>query len=550
MSGPIYLPTYNLGDEGKPNHFNAATTREVAADEAKSLTVGDAAFIRRSDRKWTYAVVTEKVEGESSVLKFEVDTSNHKIFPETQWGKYIRVIHVDEDELIRLKVEAGVEDMINEEEIMETSGDIVQKDDHGDSVEAGSDGKEESTNKHDQDAHEDDDDVDGEEGVKKDQDAHEDDDDVDGEEGVKKEVVEAEPNQDALAAASRSILSMFRLDTFIPSIQNKTESSVKDEKDEESPLAPTSPAISSAVNNDDDDHVNTRSPPSSPRVDLQWGELEAFEVDYEVAPTDLFQAIEAKQYEYAELMYNEANIHFTKDCKTWVVTRGQKEDQLRFRALPLHAALVFGAPDDLVMKIYNSYPLAARGRDVRGRLPIHLAMEHNASSTIVSMLIEAFPKGIFATDKKDMTPLDYIDDSTNDVARVQMKKEITLIIAAKVEDERAKYEIALAEALEAQREALTSSNANITDTESSKPTSEEPVRGDLENVRVSMQNVLGLSKKMSPKTPKGEVSPKKVVSSGGIEKTSALVRNPSPHSTKSKGSVLGSVMQKFKSNGQ
>jgi hypothetical protein len=531
MSGPIYLPTYNLGDEGKPNHFNAATTREVAADEAKSLTVGDAAFIRRSDRKWTYAVVTEKVEGESSVLKFEVDTSNHKIFPETQWGKYIRVIHVDEDELIRLKVEAGVEDMINEEEIMETSGDIVQKDDHGDSVEAGSDGKEESTNKHDQDA-------------------HEDDDDVDGEEGVKKEVVEAEPNQDALAAASRSILSMFRLDTFIPSIQNKTESSVKDEKDEESPLAPTSPAISSAVNNDDDDHVNTRSPPSSPRVDLQWGELEAFEVDYEVAPTDLFQAIEAKQYEYAELMYNEANIHFTKDCKTWVVTRGQKEDQLRFRALPLHAALVFGAPDDLVMKIYNSYPLAARGRDVRGRLPIHLAMEHNASSTIVSMLIEAFPKGIFATDKKDMTPLDYIDDSTNDVARVQMKKEITLIIAAKVEDERAKYEIALAEALEAQKEARTSSNANITDTESSKPTSEEPVKGDLENVRVSMQNVLGLSRKMSPKTPKGEVSPKKVVSSGGIEKTSALVRNPSPHSTKSKGSVLGSVMQKFKSNGQ
>ena len=60
-------------------------------------------------------------------------------------------------------------------------------------------------------------------------------------------------------------------------------------------------------------------------------------------------------------MYNEAIIRFTNDCKTWVVTRGQKEDQLRFRASPLHAALVFGAPDDLVMKIYNSYPLAAGG---------------------------------------------------------------------------------------------------------------------------------------------------------------------------------------------
>jgi len=59
---PISLPTYTLGDEGKSNHFDASTSRETAATEAKSLSVGDAAFILRTDGKWTYAIVTEKIE--------------------------------------------------------------------------------------------------------------------------------------------------------------------------------------------------------------------------------------------------------------------------------------------------------------------------------------------------------------------------------------------------------------------------------------------------------------------------------------------------------
>ena len=59
---PISLPTYTLGDEGKSNHFDASTSRETAAAEAKSLSVGDAAFILRTDGKWTYAIVTEKID--------------------------------------------------------------------------------------------------------------------------------------------------------------------------------------------------------------------------------------------------------------------------------------------------------------------------------------------------------------------------------------------------------------------------------------------------------------------------------------------------------
>ena len=93
---PISLPGYSLGDEGKPDHFEPTTTREQAAIEAKSIAVGDAAFIKRSDLKWTYAVVNERAEEDGDIiLRFDVDKDkNRKSFPQAQWGKYIRVTKV------------------------------------------------------------------------------------------------------------------------------------------------------------------------------------------------------------------------------------------------------------------------------------------------------------------------------------------------------------------------------------------------------------------------------------------------------------------------
>jgi hypothetical protein len=215
--------------------------------------------------------------------------------------------------------------------------------------------------------------------------------------------------------------------------------------------------------------------PVSPKADYitkkEWFDTEACEVDYDKNPTDLFQALEAREFLYANSMFKQSSLQFTKDCKTWVVARGQQQNQLRFRALPLHAALVFGAPDELVMKILNAYPLATRGRDVKGRLPIHLAMEHNASEEVAALIIEAFPKGMFAIDKKKMAPLDYINGN---MGRVHMKKYLPLIIAAKVEGERAKWEIELAKTLEELKVSLKS------DTEFMKPIV-EAVTEDVEN---------------------------------------------------------------------
>ena len=96
---PISLDGYAIGEESKLNDsISLEVSNEEAVLAAKSLEVGDAAFILRSGGKWTYAVVTHKsvvLDGMvgQSALRFEVGADgSRKTFMEAQWGKYVRVI--------------------------------------------------------------------------------------------------------------------------------------------------------------------------------------------------------------------------------------------------------------------------------------------------------------------------------------------------------------------------------------------------------------------------------------------------------------------------
>lgn len=625
---PIYLPTYKLGDEGKPNHFAASTSRELAAIEAKTLTGGDAAFIKRSDLKWTYAVVMELVQpppGEdgkpaTTILRFEVDKDkNRKSFPEAQWGKYIRVIKVEESEMAKLKeeeeeaakkaeeeakpdeapkedaAEAAVESIaptaapttatsvgpvtealqaatvpssaasVGGESAKSNKSSKSKKSIGGSSWFSGIFGT--STSKRSEKS----------EDSKKTEEsstAKSGDPATIPEEKEEEEAAPATsvaPTAEAPAAAIPSTPDIAMADSVeTPIEQHAVEPSTDDpaaaalaatsfpkpgEHEEVSVVPPESAAPSSAapvtvaptadpndtkentepseakftapatfvpapkgddgssgsssvgskekgegiklrnplslkpslsltkknsiVNklfNKNKDKKNAKeekktvsvaaasstapatvpavaAPPKKEAPKKEWFDPEACEVDYDKNPTDLFQALEARQFPYAEEMFKQVNKQFTKECKTWVVARGQKkkDSHLRFRALPLHAALVFGAPDDMIMKILKAYPKATRGRDVKGRLPIHLAMEHNASESIVASLLEVFPKGFFAQDKKDMTPLDYVNGNMD---RTHMKKYVPLLTAAKVEEERNKWEMEKEQALAKQRQDL------------------------------------------------------------------------------------------------
>jgi len=622
----VYLPSYKLGDEGQPNHFTASTSRENAAIEARSLAVGDAAFIKRSDLKWTYALVTELVEptegGEgdatSMILRFEVDKDkNRKSFPDAQWGKYIRVINVDPIELARMK--EGVEET-TEEVAATTTAETPATAEEATPEEAP---KEEEAPVADPAAETPHvagpPSADGSESVKSGKSSRSNKSSKSTKSsksnkssswmphfslfgtstGSKKEEIEVEPTPAAAAVpetvkeeeeattvpvASEAPITETPADavesdapavatastTETPIVEPMSEDpaaaalaatsfpkpTASSEEADESPApvaaapaevapaavapivqeepvveedpndtkensAPTKmekftaamPFVASPNGATKDSSVSGESNGSNGSKDSKFGKLrtplnlkktlsikknrsivnkifsksnkdkeekivtyeqsvaafatsavpvnkdkkewfdpEASEVDYDKNPTDLFQALEARQFSYAEEMFKQVNNQFTKECKTWVVARGQKKgSQLRFRALPLHAALVFGAPGDMVTVILNAYPKASRGRDVKGRLPIHLAMEHNASEEIMVALIEAFPKGFFALDKKEMTPLDYINGNMD---RKYMKKYIPMLMAANVDDERIRWEVEKDDALAKQRVAL------------------------------------------------------------------------------------------------
>ena len=100
------LPEYILGQEGKPIDMIEESSRMSAQLAVASLLRQfDAAFIRRSDGKWTYAILAEKIMGKedpgedgrrglgSSKLRFVVDVNGStKNFLVKKWGVCVRLV--------------------------------------------------------------------------------------------------------------------------------------------------------------------------------------------------------------------------------------------------------------------------------------------------------------------------------------------------------------------------------------------------------------------------------------------------------------------------
>jgi hypothetical protein len=659
---PFAIEGYAVGDEGKPDHFVASTTREEAAKQAFALRVGDAAFIKRSDLKWTYALVTERNVDGAVTLRFEVDAAkNRKSFPENQWGKYIRVISVKEPEPVaptqeatddaasvqasvksaqasvksakasvkaakgavasdgsvrssksaksaksaKSSVKGAIKSLVGKrskdekiEEVEEEAASVAKEKKEEPSKEeeptkteeaaAEEPSKEEEPTKTEEAAATMEElakagEVAKEEPAKAEVKTAEVEPAVDAKTDEKAQVEEApkeekkeeeEPEAEAkveekqssgwfsswfgsskpaeapkpapkvdqpaapkavdptpedprpkagieaLCASPRAADSpnpetaeapetalttpakdapiklkvqpnpatedeardemstkenypeasdqLTRPNTFFPVSSPTTSGSFTMKRNPSKILkfkfgnkskgdtTPRSPSggltIRSPSNPVSPKFFGATAMPITPTNGKEWFDPEASECDYDKNPTDLFQALEAREFEYAFEMYEQTNEQFTKDCKTWVIAKGiQKGQQLRFRALPLHAAIVFDAPDELLIKIIRAYPKATRGRDVKGRLPIHLAFEHQTSEQVISLIIDAFPKGFFALDKKQMSPLDHINGNTT---RSYMAKYIPQIVAAKIEEEREKWNVEANMLLEHQKETL------------------------------------------------------------------------------------------------
>ena len=152
---------------------------------------------------------------------------------------------------------------------------------------------------------------------------------------------------------------------------------------------------------------------------LQSEVLVVLECNYEINCTTLYKKIE----DASAMTDWEAIIQFLdtgywpgfpsaervgpkRQAMTWVTSFGSfKENHVRYSQLPLHLAIVCGAPFSVLGRLIDLYPDAVCCTDDEGMLPIHLALRHGASKDTVNNLLLEFPGSVNIQDKFGFTPI-------------------------------------------------------------------------------------------------------------------------------------------------
>ncbi|KAL7473748.1 hypothetical protein ACHAXS_014494 [Conticribra weissflogii] len=156
------------------------------------------------------------------------------------------------------------------------------------------------------------------------------------------------------------------------------------------------------------------------------------ECDFDINPTGLYVAVHTKQWGLAA---DRLKI-FPAEASVWVsrfgdpfglvntataTTNGvsslpgtpssaamaearRKPKVLRWKMLPLHGAVLFGAPLELVQALIKAYPAACSCMDDQGMLPLHLAFRCGAKEAVVLALLDVYPQAIEIEDKKGRVP--------------------------------------------------------------------------------------------------------------------------------------------------
>ena len=127
---------------------------------------------------------------------------------------------------------------------------------------------------------------------------------------------------------------------------------------------------------------------------------EEFECDFDTNPTRLYLCIQEKKWQAA----TDRAASDPKEAATWV-SRKERNGKLRWRLLPLHAAIIFKAPVTTIQALIKAYVNAAQCKDDQGMLPIHLAYRNGSEVHVANMLLVAYPNGVQAQDRKGRVPL-------------------------------------------------------------------------------------------------------------------------------------------------
>ena len=151
---------------------------------------------------------------------------------------------------------------------------------------------------------------------------------------------------------------------------------------------------------------------------------EFFECNYEKDCTPLYKAIEnaivqeEEDYEHIAVFLETGNWpegmaganagpSAEIQAKTWVTRFNPKDKtKVEWSQLPLHLAIVGGAPSNIIGALVKLYHQALRCTDDQQMLPLHLALRHGADDEVLAYLLMQFPEAVNAKGKNGRTPVD------------------------------------------------------------------------------------------------------------------------------------------------
>eukprot|EP00977_Amphora_coffeiformis_P004661 scaffold1001_cov169-Amphora_coffeaeformis.AAC.8 len=154
----------------------------------------------------------------------------------------------------------------------------------------------------------------------------------------------------------------------------------------------------------------------------QQGETELV-CDYDTSTTVLYELLEASKWDEAR---NRCRSH-PSEVRTWIVRR-DKSHKVRWKLLPLHAAIIFQSPNAVVSSLLEKYPKAASCPDDQGMLPLHLAFRHKQEDEdLLELLLVQYPKAVLLKDNRQRVPLEHGRESKFSAKLVWLYADATVI---------------------------------------------------------------------------------------------------------------------------